>query len=308
MHRQPNLVRVLLALVPFLTVSPTAEAVATWNRVFMSTTGNDSNNCSDPATPCRTFIGAQAQTNVGGEIIAMATGGYGQLNVTQSATINGPAGVVIFSNYPVTVNAPGATVVLRGLTIDGTGQVGTGITVTSVGILHVESCVITGWVGSGGDATGDGIYFNTAGQLFIKDTMIRGNGNVGVFVEPTSGIAQASMDRCRLDQNHWGLISGGSTGNARTTIRDSVASGNANNGLYAVGGGELNVEGCLVAHNGAGLVSIGPGSTLRASNCIVTDNNGGLETAVGGSLLSRSNNTVEGNTFDGTFTGTYSAK
>ncbi len=293
--------RVLFAVAPFLTVSPAAQAgaVPTWNRVFMSTTGSDSNNCSDPATPCRSFVGAQAQTNVGGEMIAMATGGYGLLNITQSVTINGPAGVVIFSNFPVSVNAPGATVVLRGLTIDGTGQTGNGITVTSVGQLHVESCVITGWatgVGSGGN----GIFFNSAGQLSVKDTIVRGNGNAGIFVSPSSGNSFASIDRCRVEQNFYGVLTIGST---TVTVKDSMASGNAQ--ALQAEGGDLNVEGCVVANNGYGLLA-NPG-TIRASNCTITGNSTGLY-FLGGSLISRGNNTVQGNTTKGSFSGTYAAE
>jgi hypothetical protein len=298
MKRMLCLGRALFALVPLLALSPATRALAPplWNRVFISTTGNDANNCSDPAAPCRTFIGAQAQTNVGGEIIAMATGGYGQLNITQSVTINGPAGVVIFSNFPVTVNASGATVVLRGLTIDGTGQTGTGITVTSVGNLHVESCVITGWAG------GNGIYFTAAGQLFVKDTIIRGNGNVGIYVIPSSGTAQASVDHCRLEQHEFGFVSSGVTGTAQATIKDSVASGNSQSGLWAANGGELNAEECLIANNLTGLVTVG--GTLLASNCTVTDNGTGLDVISSGSLISFGNNRVAGNTTPGSFTAT----
>src|SRR5450755_2583823 len=118
------------------------RAHALSNRVFVSTTGNDANDCSNPLTPCVDFTGALAQVAMGGEIIAQATGPYGPLNITKSVTISGPPGVVIYSGHTVTVNAAGATVVLRGLTIDGTGASGSGINIAAVGTLFVESCVI----------------------------------------------------------------------------------------------------------------------------------------------------------------------
>ena len=289
------------ALLAALFLTPSAQAVLA-SRVFMSTTGNDSNNCANPNTPCLTFAGSLAQVAVGGEVIAEATGGYGTINVTQSVTVSGPPGVVIYSGFTVTVNAPGATVVLRGLTIDGTGvTTGSGINVIAVSVLHVESCVITGFAGLGGP-DGNGINFRSAGQLFVKDTIVRGNGYVGVWVFPSTGTALASVDHCWLEQNAWGLIP---ETNAKATIRDSVASGNTQSGLQAENGGELNAEGCLVASNGGGLASLSS-SILRAANCTVTDNNIGLTGS--GSLLSRSNNTVEGNTSNGAFSGTYSAK
>ena len=198
----------------------------------MSTTGNDSNNCANPNTPCLTFAGSLAQVAVGGEVIAEATGGYGAINVTQSVTVSGPPGVVIYSGFTVTVNAPGATVVLRGLTIDGTGATtGSGINVVAVSVLHVESCVITGFAGSD-YPDGSGIFFTSAGQLFVKDTIIRGNGYIGIWFRP-SGTAQASVDHCRLEQNVFGFISDGTDGAATATIRDSVVSGNSASGLVA---------------------------------------------------------------------------
>ena len=296
MNRKPCVA--ILLLVPLLAISSMAQGTLA-NRVFMSTTGNDSNNCGNPNTPCLTFAGALAQVIAGGEVIAEATGGYGPINITQSVTLSGPLGVVIFSNYQVAVNAPGGTVVLRGLTIDGTGTAtGNGINVVAVSVLHVESCVITGFAS-------EGIYFKSPGQLFVKDTIVRGNG-LGIWVAPPSGTSQVSVDRCRLEQNDYGLGSdGGGGGTAKVTIRDSVVSGNFTIGLSALSA-ELNAEACLVANNGLGLYSAG---VLRASNCIITDNTTGVKIGFGGgTLLSRSNNTVEGNGTDGSFTGTYSAK
>ena len=76
-----------LALFLLLVAFP-AHAVS--NRIFMSTNGNNANDCANPMTPCLTFAGALAQVNPGGEVIAEATGGYGPLNITSAVTISGP--------------------------------------------------------------------------------------------------------------------------------------------------------------------------------------------------------------------------
>lgn len=296
------------ALLVALSLTPSAQAVLA-NRVFVSQrSGNDANACSNILTPCQTFAGAVVQLNPGGEAIVLDSGGYGSVTITQSVIIEAPAGVTAFIHPPsggdaVTVNAAGATVVLRGLTIDGAGAVtGNGINVQAVAFLHVEICAITGFPG------GNGIFFGSAGQLFVKDTIIRGIGGPGIWVGPSSGTAQASVDRCRLEQNGFGLVADNEFGGtAKATIKDSVASGNASAGLSAQDGGELNAEQCLVANNPLGLDSYGGSSILRASSCTVTDNNTGLFTNVGGSLLSRQNNTVQGNATKGSFTGTFLA-
>jgi hypothetical protein len=280
-----------------------SSALAIVARVFVSVNGNDSNVCSNVATPCRTFAGGILQVNVGGEVIVLDSGSYGGTTITNAVTLNVPPGVIAFTAQPLVVNAPGATVVLRGLTIDGAGASANGINVVSVGTLHVESCVITGF--TGGDAGhGNGVFFGSAGNLFVKDAIVRGNGFVGIFVAPASGTAKASIEHCRLEGNAFGLDS---YTNAATTVRDSVASGNVNEGFLAEHGGELNIESCVAANNGIGILSgVVPAALVRVSNTTVTDNATGLFAS--GSLLSRSNNTVEGNGTDGTFSGTYLAK
>jgi hypothetical protein len=150
-----------------------------------------------------------------------------------------------------------------------------------------------------------GIDFKAAGgQLFVKDTIVRGNGLTGIWVRPSSGAAKASIEHCRIEANQNGLFC---EVNAVATVRDSVLSGNgaAACGAESNSSAELNVESCLIANNTNG---INPnGGVIRVSNTTVTDNGVGLMTGTG-STLTRGNNTVEGNATNGTFTGTYSAK
>ena len=104
-------------------------AQAQIQRTFVSTAGTDAGNCV-PSAPCRTFNYALTQTASGGEVIAMTTGGYGPMTITQSVSIISPdgiyAGITASSGDAVTINAPGEVVVLRGLNINrqGTGSMG----------------------------------------------------------------------------------------------------------------------------------------------------------------------------------------
>ncbi len=297
-------VLILLAL-SLLATSSVAHALV--NRVFVSArSGNNANSCDNVNTPCQTLAGAVLQLNPGGEAIVLDSGGYGLVTITQSVIIEAPPGVLAFIHPPsgqhaITVNAPGATVVLRGLTLVGAGQTtGNGIYVLAVAALHVENFVITGFAGATG-AHGNGISFASVGQLFVKDTIVRGNGGAGILLSSNPG--NASVDHCRLEQNKFGLVASSSAGSARVAIKDSVVSGNLR-GFQADGaGGEVNAEGCLIADNSVyGLATFG--GTIRVSNCTITGSDIGLFTS-GGALLSRSNNTVQGNTTKGSFTGTF---
>jgi hypothetical protein len=299
----------ILALVVFACLISVSNLHALANRVFISArSGDDANSCDIIATPCQTFAGAVLQLTSGGEAIVLDSGDYGPVTITQALTIEAPPGVVGFvhpaSGNAITINAGASdVVVLRGLVLNGGAN--SGITVTTVGALHVENCVISGFGTYG-------LYFNSAGQLFVKDTVVRGNGNIGINVNPGSGTTKASLDHCRLESNQNGfLCSPFSKAAAIVTIRDSVVSGNVTTALAAAGGSgtaELNIEGCLVANNAAGIGAFGGAATVRVSNSIVTDNGTGLITLFDGLLLSRVNNTVEGNGTDGNFSGTYAAK
>jgi hypothetical protein len=120
MHAFQFVVPALLAL----TVAISAEAA---QRTFVATTGNDTNLCTLLA-PCRSFAAAMPYTDPEGEIIVLDSGAYGRVTITQPVTIEAPAGVyagisVFASTNGIDVNAPGATVTLRGLSINGQGGI-----------------------------------------------------------------------------------------------------------------------------------------------------------------------------------------
>jgi hypothetical protein len=131
--RRSRVPRVVFAIVISLFASVALAQVA---RVFVSASGNDGNVCSNVATPCRTFSGGILQVDAGGEVIVLDTGSYGGTTITKAVTINVPTGFVAFCAQPIVINAPGANVVLRGLTIDRVS--GNGIDVAAVGTLTIE--------------------------------------------------------------------------------------------------------------------------------------------------------------------------
>ncbi len=78
----------------------------------------------------------------------------------------------------------------------------------------------------------------------------------------------------------------------------------AGGGSRGVGGApgtrvELNLENCLIAHNGdTGILSSGRNggsATIRISGCTIADKGNGVVASQGGVVLSRGNNRIEGN-------------
>src|SRR3954463_10475064 len=114
------------------TVAFAALAQAQATRTWVSGVGNDANPCSRTA-PCKTFAGAISKTFIGGEIDALDPGGYGAVTISKSITIDGgytlasilasgTTGVNV--NVAVNANDPERRVVLRRLSINGTGSSG----------------------------------------------------------------------------------------------------------------------------------------------------------------------------------------
>jgi len=203
-------------------------AMATAQRTFVASSGNDANPCSI-AQPCRGFARAITQTSTGGEVIVLDSAGYGPVVITQSVTIAAPggvyAGISVFSGDGVTVNGANIIVTLHGLSINGEGG-NNGINILNAGTVHVESCIIANMLNAGAR--------QLAGMLDMKDTIIR-NDPYGVYVQ---GPGQATLDHVRLEGNATGLAA---EYDAQVAMQDSVVTGSSNIGvLAAYGSGASN--------------------------------------------------------------------
>src|SRR2546430_8585244 len=103
-----------------------AAASGQLNRSAVSVTGSDTNPCTI-AVPCRSIDYARMQTNAGGELIVLTSGGYGMFTVNQALTVEAApgiyAGITATSGYDAIVidAVPSDTVVLRGLSLNAAG-------------------------------------------------------------------------------------------------------------------------------------------------------------------------------------------
>jgi hypothetical protein len=79
--------RSLFSFIVLVFLSITVEAA---QRTFVSAgNGSDANACTRQA-PCRNFGTAMAQTDSGGEVIVLDSGGYGVVTINQSVSIVAP--------------------------------------------------------------------------------------------------------------------------------------------------------------------------------------------------------------------------
>ena len=113
-----------LLAIAALSVGTPAQALSFVTHVSAAR-GNDTNPTCDVAAPCRSFAGALAKTNSGGDIIVLDPGHYGRVATSKTVSIvNDGAGEAVISvsggTVGVTITGPGSVVNLRGITIKGT--------------------------------------------------------------------------------------------------------------------------------------------------------------------------------------------
>lgn len=285
-----------------LLLAASSAAHAQASRTWVSGVGDDANPCSRTA-PCKTFAGAISKTAAGGTISVLDPGGFGAVTITKSITIQGDGSlgsILGAGTNGIVINAAATDiVVLRDLHIEGAGTGLNGIRFLNGLALFVENCTVNRF-------TQKGIDFEPTGNsaLFVKDTVVRNNSfgaGGGIFIKPgAAGTATATIDNANLERNLFGLRV---EGNSKVSVRDSVMTGNSNEGVHAFASGTapvVNVIGSLVALNGNGVKAEGSGAIVRIGDTSVVNNNAAGLSAIGlGQVVTFGDNNLTGNTPDG---------
>jgi hypothetical protein len=256
-------------------------------RAYVSVNGNDANACSNPATPCRTYTGAIAQTTPGGEVIVLDSGTFGGGTISQAVTINAPAGIVALAATPIVVH-PGAgnAVTLRGLTFKAP-VIGTGTAIThQSGTLFVENVVIDGW--------NDGLGMAPAAErLFVKGSIFRNQANNGLWVN--GGTGSVTIDDSHFERNgNTGAYLGGGTGR----VSNSMMTANSVGAVITAAGGWATVftfQRCEASNNSTAGWMVQQAGVFRVGESTVIQNGFGLFNS-SSTLESFGNNLVRGNT------------
>jgi hypothetical protein len=294
-------------------------------HTFAASTGSDTATCGQTATtPCATVAGAYLNTSPGGEIHCLDAGVYNRIEITHSITINCEnviANNTFFTNYysvHIDNTAATDTVTLNGLELDAWGAASSGCTgqalveFNGAGTLHLQRVKIGHILGGC-----SGVYFGPNGpaMLDISDSDIVDNGDTGaaagVYIEPSSGVqAKVSITNSRITHNNFGIIADGAFGGTvRGVIKDSVVSGNVENGVTAKTSGSsvvLLLDQTDVSSNTYGVAAGGNNAGIGVRNSTIFNNTTGLFANNGGTLVTYGNNSVGGNTNNGTFTATVS--
>ena len=322
------------ALASALLLAGVPDALAAAQRTFVASTGNDANtatNCA-LATPCRTFGAAMSVVNAGGEVVVLDSAGYGGVTIAQPVTIVAPpgvyAGVTVAAGTGITVNAPGAKVTLRGLTINALGGT-TGILLSAAATLYVDGVTITGFSGGGGSALTANVGADSA--LVVTDCVLRDSLYGGKF-SASAGTLTVSIERTQFERNSTGASFGdgviatmrgsavtlGGTGvaavpatagrSAKVEVRDSTISDNSSVGIQAgsVAGATatVSVVSSLLSGNATGVLGQASGNSAYVSDATITRNALGVSFVSSGAVVSFQDNRLMNNTTAGAFSST----
>ena len=278
-------------------------APATVQRAYVSAiTGNDANTASGcPATaPCRWFQTAAGVVSPNGEVVALHSGAYGAVTLTQSISLTAApgvyAGITAFSGNAVTIATPGVAAVLRGLTLNGLGGAH-GVEMSSGARLSVENCVIANFSGAG-------LYVHAPASVRIVDTLVRDSYRGAELID---GAAASISGSKFLGNTMNGILVGGSASGTNTTasISDSVVMGSGTDwgisaqSLAATATVRVEVVRSAVSKSLAGVVAnstAGGAASVVLSRSRVTGNGTALsQGGAGAALNTLGNNAVADN-------------
>ena len=266
-------------------------------RSYISPSGSDNRPCTRNQ-PCRTFDGALAKTDAGGEIVAMETATYEPATITKSITLAAAPGADVAiratTGNAVTINGnTGDTYVLRGLRLGGPGK---NVANTNGVLVNIESpscCISVSLENTIVTDFEEGVQMNigVAGRLLVSDSVFRSNKTGINFSAGGTEAHGAAIERSRFERNDTGIVT--SVGNP-VTVSNSIASGNGV-AFQANPGGKLDIFQSVITKNGTGVDA--NGGVVRIGYSSVMGNSTGIA-AGGGIVHSMGNNMIVSNDID----------
>jgi hypothetical protein len=297
------------ALAALLLATLPAEALTV--RAWVSGHGSDVAGCGAPANACRTL--QYVHDNIvaaGGEIDILDPAGYGTLNITKAISIVndgvGTTGVQAASGAAITISAGISDAIrLHGLTIDGLGTAGDGVTFINGGSLTIEDCTVKGFTDAGVNYQG-----GTGGLFHISNTRVEHNlsnaDGIRISASVPSGTGlQVTMEHVEvIDAGHRGIWIVGAVGVSNSmvqvTISDSMVASSPGFGIRVTGRPGIDspatvmIRNTTVSNNAIGITSDG-NVTIYVAHSTLSGNATAFNTPMSGVIRSYGDNNVDGN-------------
>ena len=230
-----------------------AQAVRTW----VSGVGDDINPCSRTA-PCKTFPGAISKTAAGGEISVLDPGSYGAVTITKSITIDGAgqlAGITSSLVNAIIINAAATDrVVIRNITINGTGNGLNGIRYLAGGQVLIENVAINGVTGRGID-----VQVPAGGGTLTARNVTISRAATGLFMSSVSGSVVATLENVSMN----GLTTGIELStNGFAIVRNSTINRNTTGVLVNSASANAFVENSTISFNTTAVNAVSGGARV----------------------------------------------
>ena len=289
----------------------TAPAHAQRARTFVASYGNDANPCTF-GSPCKTFQQAVNVVAAGGEVTAIDSAGFGPIAISQAITITSPdgveAGIVpVSGGNAITISAgPIDAIVLRGLTLNGSGAGSNGVVFNTGASLTVTNCVVQNFAFDGSITSGNGILIQpTSSQVnfAITNSIFANNDNVGILYFAPSGAANVNgvVDHVTGTGNFDGIAVISGTGSTVTAISNSNFSNNSDDGIFVSNGtGPLTMSidtVSAVSNSVNGIAASGTPNVLLGRS-VITGNGTGVENGTTNTFFTYKDNRISGNGTD----------
>jgi hypothetical protein len=277
-----------------------ANFIVQRDRVFVSSNGSDSNPCTF-LSPCKTFQQAVSVVAPGGEVSAIDSAGFGPITITKSVTLTSPngieAGIVPAAGAnAITINAgPTDAVVLRGLTLNGSGVAYNGIVFNSGGSLTVTDCVVENFFATD-FPTGNGILIQPSSastHFFIANTVLANNGGAGILYYAQSGPTNTEgvIDNVLATGNADGIYF---YGPGSAAVRNSNATKNNERGII-IAQGTTSIDNVNLSGNAIGIMGAN-NSTVLLGRSIITGNGTGIFNSTSpNNFFTYKDNSINGN-------------
>lgn len=213
-------------------------------------------------------------TQPGGEIVCLDSGGYGQATITKSVTIDCEGTIASVINPTtgagITVNAgPSDKVIIRGVHIAGTGA----------------------------DAGQDGIRYIGGGELEVDKVTISGQGPnyAGINVSLT-GVGVLSVRNSEFSRSAVGIKLSSTSPNIVASVTNSSFNNLSNTGIMVGPQSFVAVSNSTFsAMLGYGINATASTSTVYASDNVFSNNYFGIRAGVAGAKINATGNKMFGN-------------
>jgi hypothetical protein len=284
-------------------------ALALQDIVFVDPNiGLDTNVCIE-TSPCLTLAHAATQVTDPGTIVILSSGSLAPFSITMGLAITCPSrGCIIDGSgslYGLQIAAPGKSVSLTGVALEGYGAGAGGIVVNDVGALALDEVSVSNF--------SYGIYFvpgnGANSHLFVQDSVIQNSILKNVVIAPTSSNSvSAEFTGTRVHHANADFLAdaSGGSGNVSVTISDSVIAFANNNAVLANGNAagataSIQIDGSNVSYSsGNCILANGATALVTLTKTMVTQCGTALNPLSGGQIFTYGDNEMNFSTSNGT--------